>query len=241
MALSGLERTLKETFKGQKVNFVGYADDFIITCKSRELLEQKVIPVVKDFMKLRGLDISEKKSKITHIDDGFDFLGHTLRKYNGSLLTKPSKGNIKAFLMEIRTIIRSSQSRKAEDLIKWLNPKIIGWANFFRFVGASRTFSYVDKEIYEALQLWMKRRHPNRRKIWRNKKYFRKSGFRNWQFSAKVKGKGGSPKHIDLANAKSIRIKRYLKIQGAASPYDPDFKEYFEKRVKSGKVRSSKR
>ena len=237
MALSGLEKTLKAIFKKEKVNFVGYADDFIITCASKELLEREVIPIVKEFLKVRGVEISQEKSKITHISDGFDFLGHNVRKYsNGALLTKPSKGNVKNFLQEIRKTIKSNYSAKTENLIAQLNPKIRGWSNFFRHAVAKRTFSYVDKEIYMALQLWTKRRHPNRRKTWRNKKYFRKKGLKNWQFYAKVKDKDGMSRYLDLVAAQDTSIRRHIKIRGAATPYDPEFKEYFEKRDKSKNI-----
>lgn len=178
MALSGLEALLKERLKYRKVNFVSYADDFIITGNSRELLEKEVVPIVKGFLKERGLEISKEKSKITYIEEGFDFLGFNIRKYNGLLLTKPSKGNVKNFLRGIRELIKSSKSVKTEDLIRQLNPKIIGWANFFRHSASKRTFSYIDTEIYMALQRWMKRRHPTKSKTWRNKKYFRAVGAR---------------------------------------------------------------
>lgn len=66
------------------------ADDFIITGRSKEALEE-IKPLVVDFLQERGLTLSEEKTKITHIDDGFDFLGYNIRKYKGVLLIKPSK------------------------------------------------------------------------------------------------------------------------------------------------------
>ena len=73
------------------VNFVRYADDFIVTGKSEELLREKVLPVIEAFMRERGLRLSEEKTVITHIDSGFDFLGQNIRKYRGKLIIKPSK------------------------------------------------------------------------------------------------------------------------------------------------------
>ena len=88
MTLDGLERRLrkhfpKTTVKGiaAKVNFVRYADDFIVTAASKELLEQEVKPLIEAFMKERGLELSNEKTRITHIEDGFDFLGQNIRKY----------------------------------------------------------------------------------------------------------------------------------------------------------------
>lgn len=241
IALSGLERILKDIFKTEKVNVVFYADDFIITGTSKELLESKVIPIIESFLKERGLELNREKSKITHVEDGFNFLGHNIRWYRRGLLTKPSKANVKNFLREVRKTIKSNQTAKTEDLIKQLNPKILGWAYFFRHSAASKTFSSVDKEIYEALSRWMKKRHSNKRKTWRNTKYFRKVGNRNWQFFAKIKKEDKSTSYLDLATASKVSIRRHIKIRGEATPYDPQFKEYFGKRDKSKNAPSGSR
>lgn len=233
IALSGLEKILKDIFKREKVNVVVYADDFIITGPNKELLENKVIPIIESFLKERGLELNREKSKITHVEKGFNFLGHSIRWYRRGLFTMPSKANVKNFLREVRRTIKSNQTTKTGDLIKQLNPKILGWAYFFRHSAASKTFSYVDKEIYEALSRWMKKRHPTKRKTWRNKKYFRQVGSRNWQFSAKIKDKDNIISYLDLAAAKRVPIRRHIKIRGETTPYDSQFKEYFEKRDKS--------
>lgn len=94
MTLDGLEKVLKP-FRRRKVNFVRYADDFIVTGASEELLEQEVKPVITRFLTERGLTLSEEKTRVTHIEEGFDFLGQNVRKYNGKLLIKPSKKNVK--------------------------------------------------------------------------------------------------------------------------------------------------
>lgn len=107
MALSGLERKLLPSNRHQKerekINFIAYADDFIVTADSKEILENRILPILKDNLQIVGLALSENKTKITHIEDGFDFLGFNFRKYsNGTLLIKPSKDNIQRFLKEIR-------------------------------------------------------------------------------------------------------------------------------------------
>src|SRR5262249_15602750 len=91
-----------------------------------------------------GLELSQEKTKITHIADGFDFLGQNIRKYNGLLLTRPSKKNVKAFLKDIRETIKGHKQATAYGLIALLNPKIQGWANYHRYSAASKTFHYVD-------------------------------------------------------------------------------------------------
>ena len=122
-----------------KVHLVRYADDFIITGRSKEALEE-IKPLVVDFLQERGLTLSEEKTKITHIDDGFDFLGYNIRKYKGVLLIKPSKKSLKKFMQKIRGIIDSNKGSKQESLIRLLNPVITGWVNYYKNCVASDTF-----------------------------------------------------------------------------------------------------
>ena len=165
-ALDGLERLLRERFpegtrlkslggKSASVNFIRYADDFVITSKSKEILEGKVQPLVEQFLQQRGLELSPKKTVITHVEKGFDFLGQNVRRYpNGKLLIKPSKKNLKTFLDGIRQTIRNARGMYAADLIDLLNPKIRGWANYHRHVVSSRIFSSVDRSIFYNLWQW---------------------------------------------------------------------------------------
>ena len=117
MTLDGLETKLAEQFptakrKGLKMNMVRYADDFIITGNSKEWLELEVKPVVVEFLAERGLVLSPEKTKITHIVEGFDFLGWNFRKYNGKLLIKPSKANVKRHLGKIEEVIKTNKTTK---------------------------------------------------------------------------------------------------------------------------------
>jgi RNA-directed DNA polymerase len=127
MTLDGLEAMLLKKFPkakqtGRKMNMVRYADDFIITGYSKEWLEQEVKPAVVEFLAERGLVLSPEKTKITNIADGFDFLGWNLRKYNGKLLIKPSKANVKGHLDKIREVIKANKTAKQANLIRLLNP-----------------------------------------------------------------------------------------------------------------------
>ena len=99
MTLSGLERKLLPVKSYQKerekINVIAYADDFILTAATKEILEDRILPILHSALNEVGLELSMKKTKITNIEDGFDFLGFHFRKYNGKLLIKPSKANIK--------------------------------------------------------------------------------------------------------------------------------------------------
>ena len=118
------------------VNLVRYADDFVITSKSKELLEGEIKPLVEQFLQERGLELSPTKTVITHVEHGFDFLGQNVRRYpNGKLFITPSKKNVGTFLKGIRRIIKDAHGLICRfDLIDQLNPKIHGWANYHRHV-----------------------------------------------------------------------------------------------------------
>src|SRR5215471_11653970 len=173
-ALDGLERVLREKYPSKtrlkslgdklpSLNFIRYADDFIITSKSKELLEREIRPLVEQFLQKRGLELSPTKTVITHVEEGFDFLGQNVRRYpNGKLLIKPSKKNVKTFLNGIRETIKAALGSTAADLIRELNPKIRGWANYHRHVVSKRIFGRVDHEIVFCLWRWARRRHPNK-------------------------------------------------------------------------------
>ena len=173
MTLDGLERVVRgATVKTDKVNIVRYADDFVITGTSRSLLENQVKPAVIQLLAERGLTLSEEKTEITHIDQGFDFLGFNVRKYNGKLLIKPSKRSVKAFLETVRALIKSNPTIKTASLIRLLNPKLRGWTNYYRQVVSKATFSKVDNAIFNTLCRWTKRRHPHKNAKWLRNKYF---------------------------------------------------------------------
>jgi RNA-directed DNA polymerase len=232
--LDGLETQLskqypKATQQGRKakINLVRWADDFIITGASKELLEQEIKPLVETFLQVRGLRLSPEKTHITHITDGFDFLGQNIREYdNGKLIIKPSRKNINTFLTNIREVIKGNAQTPAGLLIAILNPKIRGWANYHQHVSSKQTFGKVDHAIFKALWQWAKRRHPDKGHRWIKTKYFRSEGARNWVFYGEL-----DSKTVWLMSASATPIRRHTKIKGTANPYDPALEIYFEQRL----------
>jgi len=241
-ALDGLERLLRgkypagkrlKSLGGEKpcVNLIRYADDFVITGKSKELLEGEIKPLVEQFLQERGLELSPTKTVITHVEHGFDFLGQNVRRYpNGKLLIKPSKKNVGTFLKGIRSIIKDAHGGSAADLIDHLNPKIRGWANYHRHVVSKRTFGRVDHTLFSSLWRWARRRHPNKSSRWFKPKYFDRRGNRDWSFFGETSDDEGRPTKVWLYYAKSTPIKRHVKVKGEANPYDPTYETYFEER-----------
>ncbi|HSC07838.1 MAG TPA: group II intron reverse transcriptase/maturase [Steroidobacteraceae bacterium] len=228
IALDGLQRALDGLFnkvrraREAKVHLVRYADDFVITGSSRELLEERVQPFVAEFLATRGLVLSETKTLSTHVDDGFDFLGWTVRRFHGLLVIQPSKRNRTTFLRKIRSVLVTHRAAAQGTVIDALVPLIRGWANYHRTQMASRAFSRCDHEIWKALWRWACRRHPNKGARWIKQRYFTCLKGRDWRFAEKDKL---------LPTLGEFRLRRHIKVLAEANPYDPAFDEYFSKRL----------
>ena len=247
LALNGLEAELVAylhrqlgTVKARKamVNVIRYADDFIISGASKELLEELVKPWVEQFLATRGLELSAEKTKITHIGAGFDFLGWHFRKYNGKYLTKPSRKNVKAFYEKVRGVMSAGKTVRQEDLIKMLNPILRGWALYHQPVVAKETFSRLDALIFRALWRWARRRHNNKGAMWVKRRYFHTIGTRNWVFAVRQEGTGPEAPMLALYRLAGTPIVRHAKIKAEFNPFDPAFEQYAEKRRQERMLRS---
>ena len=231
MTLDGLESAIKRAVpKGAKVHVIRYADDFIVTGKSKEILQDKVKPAIHSFLSQRGLNLSGEKTRIARIEDGFDFLGQHLRKYGEKFIITPSKNSVKAIVAKTRKIIKSHIGRTTLEMLRELNPVIRGWANYHRHACSKKTFRYVDACIFNNLWTWAKRRHPNKKVRWIRLRYFRSIGNREWCFFATQKTEGGDTNVIDLFYTSKVKIVRHIKIRGKANPYDRKWQEYFSRR-----------
>lgn len=241
LVLDGLEGRLEQAFGkirsvggiriNRRVNFVRYADDFIITGRTKEQLEHEVLPLVRVFMQERGLELSEEKTRITHIDDGFDFLGQNIRKYGGKLLIKPSKASVRAILAKVRKMIKGNGTMDHGTMIGRLNPVIRGWASYHQHIVAKATYVYVDHEIWRTLWQWCKRRHPQKSSRWIKKRYFHSVGNRHWVFAAVVgKSDDGKPLLKTLRLMASTPVTRHRLVKLEANPLDPAWETYFEER-----------
>jgi RNA-directed DNA polymerase len=227
MTLDGLEEAIRRAVpRRSRVNFIRYADDFIITCKSKRLLVRKVRPAVEAFLAERGLTLSEEKTVITYIKDGFTFLGQTFRKEGRKLHIRPSKEGVLALIRKVGTIIRKYVGAPMPIMIKKLNQALRGWANYHRHVMSSETFSRVDNYVFGRLKCMLRKRHRNKSQVWLQKKYWTAAGGKN-TFAVRVEVKKGVKKVYQVVRACAIGIKRHIKIKAAANPYDPDYAAYF--------------
>ena len=234
--LNGLEAQLKCHLVQQmgktkaqqaKVYVVRYADDFVVTAASKELLEDEVKPWVEQFLSVRGVALSREKTQTVHIHQGFDFLGWNFRKYvpkspyrKAKLLIKPSKKNVMAFYRKVGEIIKNSGALTQDALIGQLNPVLKGWAQYHSPVVAKQTFSKLDSLIFWRLWRWAKRRHSKKSADWIRKKYFRSIGGQNWVFAYPYKNGKGERQFRRLYGLAETAIVRHKRLPGEYQPYD---------------------
>lgn len=249
VTLNGLETQLKRHLanklgvtkaKDTKVQCVRYADDFVILAASKELLEEEVKPWVEQFLSVRGVALSCEKTRITHITEGFDFLGWNFRKYvpksyrrKTKLLIKPARKNVATFYRKVREIIKGSGSMTQEALIGQLNPVLKGWCQYHLPVVAKQTFSKLDNLIFWRIWRWAKRRHPKKSADWIRNKYFRSIGGQNWVFAYSYKTGNGEQALRRLYRLSTPNIERHKRLPLGYQPYDPEQElEWEELRVR---------
>ncbi|HSV34098.1 MAG TPA: group II intron reverse transcriptase/maturase [Ramlibacter sp.] len=243
ITLNGLERDLRrhilatlgfQRAQKVKVNVVRYADDFVVTGDSRELLETLVKPWIEQFLRERGLQLSKEKTRIAHINEGFDFLGWNFRKYGEKLLIKPSKKNAQAFYRKVSDEIKASMSVPVEHLIRKLNPILRGWSEYHKGVVAKAAFSRMDHQIFWRLMRWGLRTHPRKSRLWVYEKYWKHLGSR-LDFCTTALTRKGEPTTLVLVQLADTAIVRHQKIKGDYNPYDPRWELYGEQRQVSQK------
>lgn len=236
LALDGLEDAVhsalgrsKNARQPAKAHVVRYADDFVVTGASRELLEQQVKPAVEEFLAVRGLQLAPEKTSITHITQGFDFLGQNVRKYGNKLLIKPACKSVKALRDKVSEVLGKNKAATQAQVIMLLNPILRGWAMYHRHVVAAATFSRIDHLVWTKLWRWAQRRHPQKNAQWIKARYFQRQGLRDWVFACRAPGAEQTQQFV-LFRASTIPIKRHTKVRSEANPFDPAWTEYFQRR-----------
>ena len=222
-----------------KVNLIRYADDFVITGDTPEILEEIKLKLTT-FLAERGLTLSAEKTLITHISEGFDFLGFTIRKYKDKCLIIPSAKSQKRLLEKTHDILlRYGKQSDQQYLIDHLNPLLRGWGNYYRHVCSKRIFSKLNHLICMQIRRWTVRRHPHKSRTWRINKYFIRHGSRGWIFGFRYEDKD-TTKIYSLLNLSDIPIVRHAKIRKKANPFDREWDNYFQRRcISSNRIRSA--
>lgn len=233
MTLDGMEQLVRgksEKYRRKhNINFVRYADDFIVTANTPEVL-MEIQGDIEAFLQQRGVSLSEEKTKITRISDGFDFLGQTIRKHQradgrlGKLQITPSDKSLHSIKTKVKELTKRHRGASPKQLIDKLNPVLRGWANYHRHVPCAEAFSKLDSYVWGRVYRWCKRRHPDKTGRWIAQRYFLHEDSAGWRFSDPDTGE----RLIRVAEA--VKQKRHIKIKGAANPFDPLWDDYFEGR-----------
>lgn len=240
IALHGMETSLGISYdkNGQlrqrsPYAIVKYADDSVVLARTKEEC-QKAKEKLETWLKERGLELSEEKTRIRHIEEGFDFLGFNIKHYKTSskkkgvvLLAKPSKESVKAFKKQMTLEWKKALSWDTKRVIENLNPKIMGWASYFRAGTSKKTFSKLDQWMWGKQAWYSYRKHPNKSWQWRKDKYWGKIRGRNdrWVFMEKE-----NRKELFVWKLGWMPIKRHTLVKHGYSPDDPTLKAYWRKR-----------
>lgn len=249
IALDGIERLLASykkvkvyqyTPKGRKkprtvekpsdrYGFIRYADDFVVTAETKQDIEE-IIPILKNWLLERGLELNQDKTNVVHIEQGFNFLGFNIRHFKGKCLEVPQKQKTMELLKQVRMWLKTHPTVKPEAVISHLNPILRGWANYNRHGASKRVFSYIDSQIWKALWKWALKRHPKKRKRWVANKYFKTINGASWQFATTTTNRHAQVQTIHVFKMASVPIERHVKVKGTSSPDDPKLSSYWEHR-----------
>jgi RNA-directed DNA polymerase len=157
--------------KPSKRLLVRYADDFVVFCETKEDAEIAKGELNR-WLAVRGLQLSQEKTHIVHLTEGFDFLGYNVKHYKVNntrtgykLLIKPSREAIKDLQGKLKEQWKDLRGKSVDDVLDKLNPIIRGWANYHRINVASQVFSYLDSWILRHEIKWA--RHKHRNKNWK--------------------------------------------------------------------------
>jgi len=208
---------------------VRYADDLVALCHSRQQAEQ-VKARLAAWLAPRGLAFNEGKTRIVTLEEGFDFLGVTVRRYHGKLLIRPSKAAVRRIRERLRTEMRSLRGTNAQAVIARLNPIVRGWAAYYRTVVSSETFTALDHYLWKLTYKWAKHSHPDKPTRWIIRRYFgtfNKSRHDQWVFGDRDSG-------AYLHRFAWTKIVRHQMVRGTSSPDDPALTEYWAARRHRG-------
>lgn len=231
MALDGLEALVIKgrNKKRRKLNVIRYADDFIITGASPEILLTEIKPDLECFLAERGLSLSAEKTKLSHINEGFDFLGFNIRKYKDKLLIKPERSKSTHLRNKVKDLLKQTRGVSFHVMLLKLNSVLRGWAYAHRQVVAKKIMSRLDNDIFRLVCKWLTKEHRRKTWSWISNRY-RKHYRGRWQFMQVYLTAKGIVKTVCLFRLSDLPIRYHNKIRAKATPYDPEYWEYFAQR-----------
>lgn len=175
MALDGLEAQLSECARAgrraEQVFFTRYADDFVVICRSKRVLQRRIRPCIEAFLAERGLRLSEEKTRLSPLRRGIDFLGVHFRQSRQGLKISPAPGNVERFLQKIDQILLADASGDPDRIARSLSRMLRGWSEYYKHLDALPERLRIDRHVGNALWKWslaqergvLKRRKVRRR------------------------------------------------------------------------------
>jgi RNA-directed DNA polymerase len=202
-----------------------YADDLVVLCDSREQAQQ-VKQRLTSWLADRGVAFNESKTRIVHLDEGFDFLGFNVRRYDEKLLIKPSEEAVRRVRRRLSAEIKALRGANVAAVLSAINPIVRGWSAYYRGVVATETFQKLDHHLWQLTYRWALFRHPKKRKHWVVTRYFGQfhpTRRDRWGFGDRDSGRY-------LLQFGWTKIIRHDLVKGTSSPDDPALTEYWAKR-----------
>ena len=242
IALHGMEKELgvqyqykkseaRHTLSPKSIGIVRYADDFVIICHTQEQANS-MYEKMTDYLNKRQLSLSIEKTKVTHIEDGFDFLGFNIRQYqknkNNILLIKPSNNSVKKAKASIKDVFTKKKGRPIGELIMELNPIIRGTGYYWNKVVSKRIFSDMDNYIWKKTVKFIRQLHPKKKWNWKVERYFKPDHNGISQNKWILTDPNDNKNQITFMSW--IPIERYTMVIYNSSPDNPKLKQYFEQR-----------
>ncbi|MGH2611263.1 MAG: group II intron maturase-specific domain-containing protein, partial [Tepidiformaceae bacterium] len=212
------------------INDGRWADDFIVTATSRQVLDDAVLPRINAFLAARGVRLSPTKPVITPIAQGVDFLGQTLRKHErphgqpGTLQMTPSQARVRALKARIKALCKQRAGPPPAPLIAPLNPVLRGGASYHRHVSCGETFATLDNFVWQRRYRWARGRHPHKTGRWIAAHDFPHQAGQSWRFTDPVSGKQV------IRVRETVTPRRHVQVQGDANPVDPAWAAYCQHR-----------
>lgn len=231
---AGVEYDYRGHVKRGRPTVVTYADDFVVLCHSREQAQQ-VRDRLSVWLAERGLALNEDKTRITRVDDGFDFLSFNIRRYHVTggtkVLTRPSRDAMNKMRRRIADELRTLRGASPAEVIRVMNPIIRGQANYYRIGASSKSFQTLDDHLWQHLHKWVRRRHPRKPRKWVMGRYFgpfNPARRNNWVFGDRETG-------AYLHYYAWTKIVRHAPVAGTNSPDDPALTQYWAERRRKRK------
>ena len=143
---------------------VRYADDFVVLVAGSRMDAEALRVEVATVLAQIGLRLSESKTRICHIDEGFDFLGFRIQRHRkrgaskSFVYTYPSKKALASVKTKVRGMTRGATHQPLGTLLRRLNPVLRGWTNYFRHGVSSQTFSYLSAFAWRRVLCWLRRK-----------------------------------------------------------------------------------